>query len=216
MQPSPGRPIDGRPSPDRPVAGVLLAAGAGRRFGKPKALAESPEEGNWLQRGVRLLLGAGCAPVVVVLGAGADEARALIPEGDARVIPVVAPDWEAGIGASLRSAFDALFREPAPVAALITLVDLPYLAASALDRVLDGGAEPSMLRRAVYSGQPGHPVLIGRDHWDSLQAGLVGDLGAGPYLREHGAEPVDCTGLGGDDDVDTPPGPESPSQRRGT
>jgi CTP:molybdopterin cytidylyltransferase MocA len=143
----------------------------------------------------------------VVLGAGAEEARALIPDGDVRVMPVVAPDWEAGIGASLRSAFDALALEPAPVAALITLVDLPRLAASALGRVLDGEAGPSTLRRAVYSGKPGHPVLIGRGHWDRLRPRLSGDVGAGPYLRQHGAEAIDCTGLGGDDDVDTPPEP---------
>ncbi|WP_212746904.1 nucleotidyltransferase family protein [Sinomonas gamaensis] len=209
MQPSQDRPVV-----DRPVAGVLLAAGAGRRFGKPKALAGSPEEGSWLERGVSLLLDAGCAPVVVVLGAGAEEARALIPAGDARVVPVVAPDWEDGVGASLRAAFDALELEPAPVAALITLVDLPHLTASALRRVLDGGAAPSMLRRAVYAGKPGHPVLIGRDHWDRLRPGLSGDVGAAPYLRQHGAEPIDCTGLGGDDDVDTPPEPTAPSQRR--
>lgn len=202
------------------IAGVLLAAGAGRRFGGPKALAATPEAGGWLERGVRLLLEAGCEPVLVVVGAEAERALALVPTSDPRVVPVVASDWSEGIGASLRAALDALAldtpdldtpdRSPGrlpegsqPVAALVTLVDLPRLEPEALQRVVAHGVVPSSLRRAVYEGNPGHPVLIGRAHWQALREGLKGDAGAGPYLRAHRAEPVECSGLGGDDDVDT-------------
>ena len=190
---------------ERPlVAGILLAAGAGRRFGGPKALASSPGVGSWLKRGVRLLLDAGCSPVVVVLGAEAEKASVLLPKDDTRVVPVVAGDWVEGIGASLGAALDHLREVPGPVATLVTLVDLPHLAPAAMPRVLEAGVVPSTLRRATYSGKPGHPVLIGRDHWAAVRAGLQGDVGAGPYLREHGAEAVDCTGLGGNEDIDAP------------
>ncbi|MEA5457187.1 nucleotidyltransferase family protein [Sinomonas sp. JGH33] len=184
-----------------PVAGILLAAGAGVRFGGPKALAASPETGSWLRRGVDLLLAAGCEPVVVVLGASATEARALLPD-DPRVMPVIAADWAEGIGASLRAALDVLGGQGAPLAALVTLVDLPKLNGEALARVALGAVGPESLRRAVYDGAPGHPVLIGRAHWAPLRSVLAGDVGAGPYLRAHGAEPIDCTGLGGNEDVD--------------
>ncbi|KHL03161.1 nucleotidyltransferase family protein [Sinomonas humi] len=190
-----------------PVAGVLLAAGAGRRFGGPKALAATPDAGGWLERGVGLLLDVGCAPVVVVLGAGAEEARSLLPASEPRVMPVVADDWAEGVGASLRAALNALDGMPAAapcIAALVTLVDLPRLAPEALERVAGTDVVPSSLRRAVYEGSPGHPVLIGRDHWHDLRHSLKGDVGAGPYLRAHRAEPVECSGLGGDEDVDTP------------
>ncbi|NUP73636.1 MAG: NTP transferase domain-containing protein [Sinomonas sp.] len=184
---------------------MLLAAGAGRRFGGPKALAVSPSTGSWLERGARLLLDAGCEPVVVVLGAEADQARALLPKGDPRIVPVVAANWAEGIAASLRAGLDALEGDPRPAAALVSLVDLPRLAPEALTRVTSGAVDRSSLRRAVYAGRPGHPVLLGRAHWAPLRAGLAGDAGAGPYLREQGAEAVDCTGLGGDEDVDSSP-----------
>ncbi|MCG5440355.1 NTP transferase domain-containing protein, partial [Micromonospora foliorum] len=54
------------------TAGLLLAAGAGRRFGRPKALVELDGE-PLVRRAIRLLGDGGCAPVHVVLGAGADE-----------------------------------------------------------------------------------------------------------------------------------------------
>lgn len=191
------------------LAGVLLAAGAGRRYGGPKALAATPGAGGWLERGVRLLLDVGCSPVVVVLGAEAERALALLPRTDARIVSVVAADWASGLAASLRAALDALEQlaeGPPPTAALVTLVDLPRLAPEALERVAAHDAVgPSSLRRAVYAGTPGHPVLIGRAHWAALKDGLAGDVGAGPYLRAHGADAIDCTGLGGNDDVDTQP-----------
>lgn len=184
------------------VAGVVLAAGAGTRMGRPKALV-ADERGPWLARAASLLLGAGCDPVLVVLGASAHDAAHLLPR-DARLVPVVADGWTEGVGASLRAALDAAAALPLqPGALLVTLVDLPWLRPEAAARVMAGGADPGTLRRAVYDGVPGHPVLIGRDHWAALNEGLAGDRGAGPYLAAHGAVPVDCTGLGGDRDVDT-------------
>lgn len=194
-----------------PVAGILLAAGAGSRYGQPKALADTPETGSWLERGIRLLLDAACSPVVVVLGAESGRALALLSAiplgGDTRVLPLVVPNWSEGIGASLRTAFEALSRlcwEPTPIAALVTLVDLPRLALEALARLTHDPITPSSLRRAVCEGIPGHPVLIGSAHWAPLRSQLTGDIGAGPYLRIHCADAVECAGLGGDDDIDVP------------
>ena len=84
------------------MAGVLLAAGGGRRYGMPKALVG---EGEWLRRAVGALVEGGCDPAVVVLGASAERAAALVPSG-ARV--VVAPGWDEGMGASLRAGLAAL------------------------------------------------------------------------------------------------------------
>ncbi|WP_235781075.1 nucleotidyltransferase family protein [Sinomonas notoginsengisoli] len=194
-----------------PVAGILLAAGAGSRYGLPKALAATPGTGSWLERGIRLMLDAACSPVVVVLGAESDRALALLSatrlSADTRVVPLVVTDWSEGIGGSLRGGFEALGKlraEPRPVAALVTLVDLPRLAPEALARLANDPIVPSSLRRAVYGGIPGHPVLIGSDHWAALGSQLAGDVGASPYLRTHGTEAVDCTGLGGEDDIDVP------------
>jgi CTP:molybdopterin cytidylyltransferase MocA len=77
------------------AGGLLLAAGAGRRMGIPKALVD-----DWLIRGVDVLAAAGCSPVVVVLGAALRQAQELLQ--GLPVIVSAAPDWRDGLGASLR------------------------------------------------------------------------------------------------------------------
>lgn len=165
------------------LVGIVLAAGAGTRAGGPKARRE-----GWLPHAVEVLRGAGCDPVIAVLGA------AIVPT-DAEV--VVAPDWAEGVGASLRAGLAAASGE----AALVTLVDLPGMPVAAARRVA-AGASAGSLRRAVYAGRPGHPVLLGRDHWGPLTAELHGDTGAGAYLRAHGADAVECGDLWDGADVD--------------
>jgi CTP:molybdopterin cytidylyltransferase MocA len=186
------------------VVGIVLAAGAGTRFGTPKALARADGGTPWLELSCQALVDGGCDEVVVVLGARSDEAEDLAPSG---ATPVVAAGWESGISASLRTGLAAA-QDTGADAAVITLVDLPGLRADAVRRVLDTALEPDAARlalaRATYGGRPGHPVLVGRTHWQPLAAAARGDAGAGPYLRAHGAVAVDCTDLGGGDDVDRP------------
>ncbi|ROS50547.1 NTP transferase domain-containing protein [Frigoribacterium sp. PhB24] len=201
-----------------PSVGLLLAAGAGMRMGRPKALVVD-ERGPWLTRAVATLFDGGCDRVLVVLGAGAIEARALLAAdprllgvaGQARVSDVVADDWADGLSASLRAGLAALAASAPEEArlALITLVDYPGLPSSAVARLLSPAAAdvplgPGALRRSVFHGRPGHPVVVGRSHWSALAASLTGDRGAGPYLRAHAAEPVDCSDLWDGRDVDAP------------
>ncbi|WP_456844254.1 nucleotidyltransferase family protein [Cellulomonas sp. P5_C6] len=173
-----------------PITGIVLAAGAGRRRGGPKALVP-----GWLTEAVDLLLAAGCARVVVVLGAAADEARALLP-ADPRVVPVVAERWADGVGESLRTGLAHATGD----AALITLVDLPGTPVSVVHRLLDADGP---LRQAVYDGRPGHPVLVAKEHWQPLGIALHGDRGARPYLAAHGVTEVECGDLHDGLDRDT-------------
>ncbi|OUS92925.1 NTP transferase domain-containing protein [Rhodococcus sp. NCIMB 12038] len=191
------------------IGGVLLAAGAGSRMGMPKALVVGADGEPWLARAVRVLSEAGCAPTVVVLGARADEAEDLLPDG----VPVtvgIADDWQSGLSASLRRGLEVAATFDDVDAVVITLVDLPDLGADAVRRVAStpGDTPPhdtrSALRQAHYGGRPGHPVLIGRDHWLPLRRSLTGDSGARKYLDAHGAEAVDCSDLGSGRDVDSP------------
>jgi hypothetical protein len=98
-------PTGGRSDRLAGVEGLLLAAGAGRRMGMPKALV-SDDSGSWLQRGVATLRDGGCSRVTVVLGAEAERARALMEGLDVSV--VVAEDWAQGMGASLRAGLRSL------------------------------------------------------------------------------------------------------------
>ena len=177
------------------IAGVLLAAGAGRRMGMPKALVD-----DWLVRSIEVLREGGCDDVLVVLGAAADEARALLP-ADQRV--VVAEDWDEGMGASLRVGLGAL--GPDADAAVVHLVDLPDVGPDVVSRVVSSASTTGStagLARAAYAGVPGHPVLIGRDHWAGVIEAAVGDQGARGYLKTHDVRLVECGDLAGGNDVD--------------
>ncbi len=181
-------------------AGLVLAAGAGTRFGRPKATVVDADGTPWMARVAEALCAAGLEPVIVVLGAQAGEALAFVPDA-AR--PVVAPDWQEGVSASLRTGLNALADEPVD-AVVVALVDQPGLPAAAVRRLISSGAGRTDLRRLTYDGVPGHPVLIGRDHWAELVASLRGDVGAGPWLAAQEVELVPGDDLWDGSDVDRP------------
>jgi CTP:molybdopterin cytidylyltransferase MocA len=183
------------------VAGLLLAAGGGRRMGRPKALVTGRDGVNLLERGLQVLRDGGCEPVVAVLGAAADRARAAAGAAD---LVVEAQDWADGQSASLRAGLGALEATDAYAACLL-LVDLTDVGPDAVTRVLVGAGDgPDALARAAYTGTPGHPVVIGRAHWPGVVAGLHGDRGARDYLAAHPHQLVECGDLATGEDVDTP------------
>ena len=178
------------------VVGVLLAAGAGERYGGPKALARDDDGTSWLLRSVQALRA--CSEIVVVLGAEAERAAALLPLSVSRIR---ADDWAEGMGASLRAGLAAL----APThheTALVSLVDLPDVDAAVVARLLATTTGPADLARAAYDGVPGHPVLIGRDHWAGVIDVATGDRGARDYLAAHEVALVECGDLATGADVD--------------
>ena len=181
--------------------GLLLAAGAGTRMGKPKALVSDVDGTSWLRRAVTVLREGGCDAVTVVLGAGADEAAPLL-EGTGSV-RVVAEEWEEGMGASLRAGLRAV-AAPEALAVVVMLVDLPDVTGEVVRHVAARVTGPDQLARATYAGRPGHPVVIGRDHWAAAADSVSGDQGARDYLAAHGAVDVDCDHLATGRDRDSP------------
>lgn len=194
---------------DPTAIGLLLAAGAGTRMGRPKALVLDDEGRPWLHRAIDALRDGGCDHVIVVLGARAEEAARLL-QGMA-VTVVTAEDWSEGMSASLRTGLlavdDYLDRTPQDVGAVVvTLVDLPDVDARVVERVIrQVGTHPSALGRATYDGSPGHPVLIGLDHVRGVLETTSEDRGARDYLREQGLTVVECSDLATGRDVDSPP-----------
>jgi CTP:molybdopterin cytidylyltransferase MocA len=187
------------------VAGLLLAAGEGRRMGTPKALLRDSHDVPFVDRAVGVLLDGGCATVTVVLGAAAPEARLLLDQAgwtdDGAFSVVVADDWASGMAASLRAGLAAL---DAADAALVSLVDLPDVTAEVVARVLACATGPESLVRASYAGRPGHPVLLGRSHWPGATDLARGDRGARDYLAGHDVLDVECGDLATGRDVDHP------------
>jgi nicotine blue oxidoreductase len=187
---------------------MVLAAGAGRRMGSPKALIRDPAGVTWAVRTARLLVAADCSPVLVVVGAAADQVRAELTGEPVEVVE--ATDWAEGMGASLRGGLTTLRTAAGAGAAadagtdavLVVPVDVPGLTVPALQRIAIAGSR-SALVRALYGGQPGHPVLLGRDHWDGVIATARGDEGARPYLKRHEVVEIECSDLAEGADVDT-------------
>ncbi|MFC7330279.1 nucleotidyltransferase family protein [Marinactinospora rubrisoli] len=177
------------------VAGLLLAAGEGTRLGRPKALVKLGGE-RLVDRGVRTLREGGCAPVYVVTGA------ADITVEDA--VEVHNPDWTSGMGSSLRVGLEAL---PEPVdAVVVALADQPLVTPAAVERLVDAYRDGARAAVATYAGNLRNPVLLGREHWPSVQALAQGDVGARPFLSaySHLVTTVACDDVARPDDIDTP------------
>ncbi|MBT0767460.1 nucleotidyltransferase family protein [Kineosporia sp. J2-2] len=166
------------------TAGIVLAAGAGTRMGRPKGLCTDAHGVPWVRLAVEALVGGGCSPVFVVTGAQFEDVAQLVP---APAVPVRAADWAEGMSASLRRGLTAVsgLGDPCdpPDAAVVALVDMPDLTAPVVRRLLEHGTGPDALARAAYRGRPGHPVLLGRAHWPGVLASARGDAGARRYLR---------------------------------
>ncbi|MEW2514205.1 nucleotidyltransferase family protein [Streptomyces sp. NPDC046870] len=184
------------------VAGLLLAAGGGRRLGgRPKALL--PHRGRPLvEHAVGVLRAAGCGRIHVVLGAAADEVR-----DRARLdgcVLVDNPDWAAGMGSSLRAGLASLAGTGVR-AALVSLVDQPGIGPAATARVLAARHDETSLVSAAYAGVRGHPVLFGAAHWAGIAETATGDRGARAYLKAHEREVrlVECGDVAEPYDIDT-------------
>jgi CTP:molybdopterin cytidylyltransferase MocA len=191
------------------AVGLLLAAGGGSRMGLAKALVDDPGGGSFVERGVRVLREGGCTPVVVVVGAQSERAASLATAAGADVV-VEASDWASGQSASLRRGIEALRATEADVACVL-LVDLPDVGAdvvaallAAVDSGHAAGDGRAALARAAYLGVPGHPVVIGRDHWVAIAAEATGDRGARDYLAAHPHASIELGDLASGRDVDTP------------
>ena len=85
----------------------------------------------------------------------------------------------------------------------MTLVDLPDVGAEVVARVVAAATGPTSLARASYDGRLGHPVLLGRDHWEGVRASAAGDRGARDYLAAHDVTLVECGDLATGRDVDS-------------
>jgi CTP:molybdopterin cytidylyltransferase MocA len=182
-------------------AGLVLAAGGGSRFGGPKALARWGDE-LFVERVVTTLRTAGCAPIVVVLGAAAADVAASAQLDEAVV--VVNDAWPTGMGSSLCTGLAALADLRAP-AAVVMLVDQPQVSPAVVRRLVDSWSEGVAAVSASYDGRRRNPVLLDASVWPTVSARAVGDVGARGWLETHSDDVVlvACDDLGSDIDIDT-------------
>jgi len=169
-------------TPQKSIAGIILAAGGSTRMGEPKLLLKW--HGDALIRWVaRLALAAGCSPVIIVTGAKRSEVEAAV--SDLPVKPVHNPRWEDGQSTSVRTGILAL---PADVdAAMIFLGDqpqIPLATVQELMRIYRASEPPLPILLPASSGRRGNPVLFDRSMLEKLTR-LQGDAGARLIFAEH-------------------------------
>jgi CTP:molybdopterin cytidylyltransferase MocA len=165
------------------IGGLVLAAGAGTRFGTSKQLAMLDGQ-PLLEHAIRAMTASPVGRVVVVLGSGADEISAAVdPQG---ATMMVCTRWEEGQSASL-------------ACGLAELADCEAVVVT----LGDARGEGVDAARATYGGAPGHPVLL-EQHLFGRMRDVTGDHGARNLLLSVHTVEVPCDDLGGGEDVDTP------------
>lgn len=184
------------------LGAIVLAAGAGRRFGGPKALVTFNGE-LLVERAVRTAVDGGCDPLIVVIGSHANEILARANLGDAH--PVLAENWAEGMGASLRAGLAAAEALDCDGVAVL-LADQPRIGSEALRRLGAAWQSGAVAAVATYDGGRRNPAVLDRSVWEAVRDAAVGDIGARGWMREHSdlVVEVPCDGTGDAVDIDTP------------
>jgi CTP:molybdopterin cytidylyltransferase MocA len=190
------------------VAGLVLAAGDGSRFGRPKAGVILGGRAL-MDLAIESCVRAGLDPVVVVLGAWwpTSMPAAGRQDGDRADIRLVDnPDWVTGMASSVRAGLAALQDDPDVDAAVLTLVDTPSVGDAHLRRIASALQEGAAAAAATYDGTMRTPAGLTREVWAGVARSVAGDQGARTWLRSHPdlVTAVECADLGSWTDIDTP------------
>jgi molybdenum cofactor cytidylyltransferase len=187
------------------IPAIVLAAGRSTRMGRPKAALKLDARDTFLTRIVRTFLDAGVDDVVIVLGHDAEiVAESFLSAGlPARF--ALNPNYDRGQLSSLQAGLSVVDR-PGVAAVLLTLVDVPLVAASTIRAVLERYQRThAPVVRPVNGDRHGHPLLIDRTLFDSVRTGDDAS-GAKPIVRAHVSAAGDVTvdDEGAFVDIDTP------------
>jgi molybdenum cofactor cytidylyltransferase len=179
------------------IGGLVLAAGAGTRFGSAKQLADLDGR-PLLEHSIMAMTASPVDRAVVVLGSSAEEVLARVDLHGAEC--VLCERWEEGQSASLACGLAELSDCEAVV---VTLGDQPRVSPDAIRRVIEARGDGAAAVRATYFGEPGHPVLLERTLFERMRD-VTGDHGARNLLISMQTRELPCEDLGGGQDVDTP------------
>jgi molybdenum cofactor cytidylyltransferase len=163
------------------ITGIVLAAGASARLGRPKQLLDLGGK-PVLQHVVDAAEAASLDEIVVVLGHAASTVSvAVVLPPTARF--VVNPDHASGQSTSLRAGLRAAAAEA--TGAVILLGDQPGIRPDTVSSVIRAWhAGQHRVVQACYEGIPAHPTLLDRSVWADAER-ATGDRGARAILKEH-------------------------------
>ncbi len=186
------------------IAIIIVAAGASTRMGRPKQLL--PYGGRtFLRNAAEMAVASVCRPIIVVLGAYADQLQSEID--GLPVQPVVNERWTEGLGSSIRAGLEALERcdrEGAAEALVLMLCDQPFVTPAVInDLVVAYRSSGKEIIASEYGGTLGVPALFGREYFPELAA-LSGPAGAKQVIAAHTSEVARVPFPQGTIDIDTP------------
>ncbi|MDD2521496.1 MAG: nucleotidyltransferase family protein [Anaerolineaceae bacterium] len=137
------------------VVGIVLAAGGASRFGEIKQLLPWREK-NLVNTVVETAQIAGLDPIIVVLGASAEQIRATVPYSSAQV--VINPDWEQGQSTSLKTGVKAISGNVD--GALFLLCDQPQISVNLVSSVVEEGLRTGKVVVPVIDDRRANPVYF--------------------------------------------------------
>lgn len=189
------------------LPGIILAGGASRRMGSPKALLADDRGRPFVARIAESMMVAGLERVIVVSGVDHDAIVAALAEAHLPQQPKVIrnPDPERGQLSSLWTAMDEVCTPEADAFAM-TLVDVPTLAPATIRAVVDAWRRSrAPIVRPIVGWRRGHPVIFDRALFDELRHAPL-EEGARVVVRAHWHESVDVPvdDAGCLTDIDTP------------
>jgi nicotine blue oxidoreductase len=182
------------------VSAIVLAAGAGSRFGGGKLLA--PFGGRTLiEATLSGLRGAPVDEIIVVVGAEGKRLRSISTAYETRIVEN--PDWTKGMSTSVRAGLRACASDAR--AAVVCLADQPLVGAEAVERLVEAFKQGARVAVATYGGEMRNPVLFARGVWPLLLREMSGDRGARVVLKHHQdmVTEVSCDDVANPADVDT-------------
>jgi molybdenum cofactor cytidylyltransferase len=198
------------------IGAVVLAAGAARRFGRPKQLERwpTPEDPTLMERAVSLALQSGANEVVLVLGNRGREALEIMnsyinPPGTGHISIAIAYNqrWEEGQGFSVAIGVQSL--NPEIKGALFFLADQPRLTPQTAQVLYEQFVTLPHPEQAIlfpmFEGKRGNPALFGSIYFAELSA-LTGDSGGREVVKAHpqAVQEVPVNDPGILEDIDTP------------
>jgi len=186
------------------LIGIVLAAGASSRMGRPKAWLPLGS-GSFLTRVCQTLVEGGLDDLVVVVGPEAREAEAALARAGIRARIVENHRRDEGQLTSLQAGL-AVADRPGVDAVLVHLVDAPLVTAGTVRAVLDAFRRTrAPIVRPSVGGRHGHPVVFARSTFDELRAANPA-IGAKAVVRAHAADAIDVVvdDPGACQDIDTP------------
>jgi len=178
---------------------IVLAAGASTRMGSPKQLL-SFQGKPLIRHAVETALASQCHPIVVVLGANAEEIRKVIE--DLPITIAINPNWEQGMGTSIQTGLAAL--DESTAAAILTLADQPLLTAAFYNQLIEQHQKTNQpIITAEYAGTVGVPVLFHKSMFQPLN-NLPPNQGCKGVILSHDHQALRLPCPEAEIDIDTP------------